>query len=50
MDRELESARLDAVDPRIAAENEYVKTYRCRGHFFGGSQKAQTANAFGGCK
>jgi len=38
------------VDPRIAAENGYVKTYRCRGHFFGGSQKAQTAKAFGGCK
>ena len=50
MDRELDDARLDAVDPRIAAENGYVKTYRCRGHFFGGSQKAQTAKAFGGCK
>ena len=50
MDRELDDARLDAVDPRIVAENGYVKTYRCRGHFFGGSQKAQTANAFGGCR
>jgi hypothetical protein len=50
MDRELDAARLDAVDPRIAAENGYVKTYRCRGHFFAGSQKAQTANAFGGCR
>ena len=50
MDRELDSARLDPVDPRIAAENKYVRTYRCRGHFFGGSQKAQTASGFGGCR
>ena len=50
MDRELDSALLDPVDPRIAAENGYVRTYRCRGHFFGGSQKAQTASGFGGCR
>jgi len=50
LDRELDEPRLDPVDPRIAAENGYVKTYRCRGHFFGGSQKAQTANAFGDCR
>ena len=37
-------------NPRIAAENKYVRTYRCRGHFFGGSQKAQTASGFGGCR
>jgi hypothetical protein len=50
MDRELDSPRLAPVDPRIAAENGYVKTYRCRGHFFGGAQKAQSAGSFGQCR
>ena len=50
MDRELESPRLVPVDPRIAADNAYVRTYRCRGHFFGGAQRAQSARSFGDCR
>jgi len=50
MDRELDSAELAPVDPRLAAGNGYVKTYRCRGHFFAGSTKAQVANSYRGCR
>ena len=50
MDRELDSPRLAPVDPRIAAENGYVKSYRCRGHFFAGAVKAQEPGRFGGCR
>lgn len=50
MDRELASAELAPVDPRLAAGNGYVKTYRCRGHFFAGSTKAQVANSYRGCR
>lgn len=49
MDRELDSRELDPVSARLAGENAYVKSYRCRGHFFGGSSSAQTANRFGSC-
>ena len=49
MDRELESRELEAVPDRLARENEYVRTYRCRGHFFAGSRRPQTAHSFGTC-
>jgi hypothetical protein len=47
--RELDSRELQPIDPRLATENEYVKSYRCRGHFFGGSRTAQRPNAWGSC-
>ena len=50
MDRELHSARLEPVEPRLAAENAYVKSYRCRGHFFAGSSVAQAQGRFGSCR
>lgn len=50
MDRELDSRDLDAVEAKLAGENAYVKSYRCRGHFFGGSSAAQAANHFGSCR
>jgi len=50
MDRELESRELEAVPERLARENDYVRTYRCRGHFFAGSRRPQVANSFGGCR
>jgi hypothetical protein len=50
MDRELESRELEAVPERLARENGYVRTYRCRGHFFAGSRRAQSANDFGSCR
>jgi hypothetical protein len=49
MDRELDEAALEPVKPRLALENGYVRTYRCRGHFFGGSRTAQKPNQFGSC-
>jgi hypothetical protein len=49
IDRELDSAQLERVKAKLATENEYVKSYRCRGHFFGGSRKAQVASSFGSC-
>jgi hypothetical protein len=50
MDRELDSVELATVDPRLATQNGYVRTYRCRGHFFAGSAKAQVANSYRGCR
>ena len=50
MDRELDSTELAPVDPRLSAGNGYVKSYRCRGHFFAGSTKAQVANSYRGCR
>ena len=50
MDRELDSTELASVDPRLSARNGYVKSYRCRGHFFAGSTKAQVANSYRGCR
>jgi len=50
MNRELDSAELAPVDPRLASGNGYVKSYRCRGHFFAGSTKAQVANSYRGCR
>ena len=50
MDRELESAELVPVDPRLAADNGYVETYRCRGHFFAGSTRPQVAHQYRGCR
>jgi len=50
MDRELESRELEAVPDRLTQENEYVRTYRCRGHFFAGSREAQVASSFGSCR
>jgi hypothetical protein len=50
MDRELRSARLDPVQAKLAADNEYVKSYRCRGHFFAGSSAPQSPNRFGSCR
>jgi hypothetical protein len=49
MDRELEDAALAGVKARLATDNAYVRSYRCRGHFFGGSRTAQRANDFGSC-
>jgi hypothetical protein len=49
LDRELDSRALDPLEARLAGENAYVKSYRCRGHFFGGSSTAQSANRFGSC-
>lgn len=50
LDRELDSRETVAVEAKLAGENEYVKSYRCRGHFFGGSSAAQAANRFGSCR
>jgi hypothetical protein len=50
IDRELDSAHLQEVKQRLSTDNDYVRTYRCRGHFFGGSRKAQRANDFGSCR
>jgi hypothetical protein len=49
LDRELETPHLEPVKAPLATDNEYVKSYRCRGHFFGGSRRAQRANSFGSC-
>ena len=49
MDRELESRELERVPERMARDNGYVRTYRCRGHFFGGSRKPQVRNSLGDC-
>ncbi len=49
LDRELETTQLEPAQAQLATDNEYVKSYRCRGHFFGGSRKAQRANSFGSC-
>ena len=50
MDRELDSRELVAVEAKLATGNEYVRSYRCRGHFFGGSAAPQAANRFGDCR
>jgi hypothetical protein len=50
MDRELDAREFDPVQARLAGENAYVKSYRCRGHFFGGSTTPQAANRFGSCR
>ena len=49
LDHELETPHLEPVKAQLATDNGYVKSYRCRGHFFGGSRKAQQANSFGSC-
>jgi len=49
LDRELEDTHLEAVKAQLATDNAYVKSYRCRGHFFGGSRRPQRANSFGSC-
>jgi hypothetical protein len=36
--------KLQAPPQALTADNEYVKTYHCRGHFFAGSQRAQEAD------
>jgi hypothetical protein len=50
MDRELRSSRLDPVEAKLAADNAYVRSYRCRGHFFAGSGVPQSPNRFGSCR
>ena len=50
MDRELDTREFVAASAKLAGENEYVKSYRCRGHFFAGSSTAQAANRFGSCR
>jgi hypothetical protein len=49
MDRELGSREIDPVAERLAGDNAYVRSYRCRGHFFGGSSTPQAPNRFGSC-
>jgi hypothetical protein len=48
--RELDSRELQGVKAQLATENEYVRSYRCRGHFFGGSRRAQRPGVFGSCR
>jgi hypothetical protein len=36
--------RLTSVAARLSTNNDYVKTFNCRGHFFAGSQSAQQAD------
>ena len=50
MDRELRSERLEPPQVRLSADNEYVRSYDCRGHFFAGSRAAQQAGRFGSCR
>jgi hypothetical protein len=50
IDRELESGQLERVKAGLATDNGYVRSYRCRGHFFGGSREAQAPNRFGSCR
>ena len=50
VDHELDSRRIAPVKPAIATENAYVKSYRCRGHFFAGSRAAQRAGVHGSCE
>jgi hypothetical protein len=50
LDRELEAGQVEHVKPHLATDNGYVNTYRCRGHFFGGSRRAQLPNSFGNCR
>jgi len=50
VDRELGSSRIAPVKAGLAKENAYVKSYRCRGHFFGGSRAAQRAGDYGSCR
>jgi len=50
MDRELQFARLDPVEAKLASDNAYVRSYQCRGHFFAGSSAAQQVGRFGSCR
>jgi hypothetical protein len=46
------TARLKKAANQIAQQNEYVKTWACRGHYFGGSKKPQEhndSNRWGAC-
>ena len=36
--------KLQAPPAALTQDNEYVKTYHCRGHFFAGSQRAQQSD------
>lgn len=44
-DRTGQSAQLSKVGARLATTNDYVLTYRCRGHYFSGSQRGQEPSA-----
>jgi len=35
------SSRITPPSAKLAQNNDYVGTYKCRGHYFGGSQRAQ---------
>ena len=41
MDRDMTGPQLTTVKAQIATNNEYVKSYKCRGHYFAGSIRAQ---------
>jgi hypothetical protein len=40
-DVDARSTRLTSPRSQIAENNDYVRTYRCRGHYFAGSRRAQ---------
>ena len=44
-DKTGKSALLSKVKPKLATNNDYVLTYRCRGHYFAGSQRGQEPSA-----
>ena len=39
-DRDVFDVKLKAMKPKLSQQNEYVKSYQCRGHFFMGSRTA----------
>ena len=43
-DRLAENPKLTAPKLKITQQNEYVKTYQCRGHYFSGSTRAEESN------
>src|SRR2546422_7240649 len=50
MDRELDSTELAPVDPRLAAGDGDVKTYRRRRHLFARATEAQAAHKDRSCR
>ena len=44
-DKLAENPRLATPKAKLTQQNEYVKTYQCRGHYFSGSTRAQETNA-----
>jgi hypothetical protein len=43
-DSKADSARLASVKAQLSSNNEYVRTFNCRGHYFAGSQSPQQAD------